>query len=99
MKEHGIIPITISKNISDILFATGIKSKKESSKESAALGEYQKGKAAFTEDTLMSMDLSKIDNIISGLEEEMHLAAQELDFEKAAVIRDEIKRIKKIARF
>jgi protein-arginine kinase activator protein McsA len=28
----------------------------------------------------------------------MYLAAQELDFEKAAVIRDEIKRIKKIAR-
>ena len=46
----------------------------------------------------MSMDLSKIDNIISGLEEEMHLAAQELDFEKAAIIRDEIKRIKKIVR-
>ena len=42
------------------------------------------------------MDLSKIDSIISGLEEEMNLAVKELNFEKAATIRDEIKRIKKI---
>ncbi len=41
------------------------------------------------------MDFSKIDNIISGLEEEMYLAAKELDFEKAAFIRDEIKKIRK----
>jgi excinuclease UvrABC nuclease subunit len=31
------------------------------------------------------------------LEEEMHLASQELNFEKAAFIRDEIKKIKNIA--
>jgi excinuclease ABC subunit B len=99
-EKNGIVPVTISKNISDILFASGIKSKKESRKAtataSAALVSEKRG--SFTEDGLMSMDLSRIDNIISGLEEEMHLAAQELDFEKAAIIRDEIKRIKKIVR-
>ncbi len=42
------------------------------------------------------MDLSGINGIISGLEEEMNLAAKELNFEKAAVIRDEIKKIKKL---
>ena len=92
--EHGIVPTTISKNISDILFASGIKSKKETRKAMAV----SERKPGFTEDTLMNMDFSKLDNIISGLEEEMYLAAQELDFEKAAIIRDEIKRIKKIAR-
>ena len=42
------------------------------------------------------MDPGKIANIISGLEEEMYLEARELQFENAAAIRDEIKRIKKI---
>jgi excinuclease ABC subunit B len=99
-EENGIVPVTISKNISDILFASGIKSKKESRKASASASAaaISEKRGSFTEDGLMSMDLSKIDNIISGLEEEMHLAAQELDFEKAAIIRDEIKRIKKIVR-
>jgi len=99
-EKNGIVPVTISKNISDILFASGIKSKKESRKASASASAalVSEKRGSFTEDGLMSMDLSKIDNIISGLEEEMHLAAQELDFEKAAIIRDEIKRIKKIVR-
>ena len=99
-EKNGIVPVTISKNISDILFASGIKSKKESRKAtaSASAAAVSEKRGSFTEDGLMSMDLSRIDNIISGLEEEMHLAAQELDFEKAAIIRDEIKRIKKIVR-
>jgi excinuclease ABC subunit B len=99
-EKNGIVPVTISKNISDILFASGIKSKKESRKATAtaSVSAVSEKRGSFTEDGLMSMDLSKIDNIISGLEEEMHLAAQELDFEKAAIIRDEIKRIKNIVR-
>jgi excinuclease ABC subunit B len=99
-EKNGIVPVTITKNISDILFASGIKSKKESRKATAtaSAAAISEKRGSFTEDTLMSMDLSKIDNIISGLEEEMHLAAQELDFEKAAIIRDEIRRIKTIAR-
>jgi len=91
--EHGIIPKTIIKNISDILYSTGIKSRKEARKEFAV----KEKMLPFSEEKLLDMDLSKIDNIISGLEEEMYLSAQELNFEKAAVIRDEIKRIKKIA--
>ena len=92
-EQHNIIPTTIIKSISDILYASGIKSKKTVKKEFSV-----KEKAAvFSNDRLLDMDFSKIDNIISGLEEEMHMAAQELDFEKAAFIRDEIKKIKNIA--
>ena len=90
--RHNIIPRTISKNISDILFATGIKSKKEARRELAV----KEHASHFDEDRLAEIDFSRIDNIISGLEEEMHLAAAELNFEKAADIRDEIKRIRKI---
>ena len=91
-RKYGIIPKTISKNISDILYATGIKSRKEAKKEFIV----REKVVSFSEEKLLGMDLSKIDNIISGLEEEMYLAAQELDFERAAVIRDEIRHIKKI---
>ncbi len=91
-EKYNIIPRTISKNISDILYASGIKSKKEAKKDFSV----KERAGAFNEKKLFDMDLSKIDIIISGLEEEMHLAVKELDFEKAAVIRDEIKRIKKI---
>jgi len=50
----------------------------------------------YSEEKLLNMDPSKIAGILSGLEEEMSLAARELDFEKAAVIRDKIKSIKNI---
>ena len=92
-EQHNIIPTTIIKSISDILYASGIKSKKTAKKEFSV----KEKAAAFSNDRLLDMDFSKIDNIISGLEEEMHMAAQELDFEKAAFIRDEIKKIKNIA--
>ncbi len=49
-----------------------------------------------SENKIMEMDLSNIANILSGLEEEMYIEARDLNFEKAASIRDEIKRIKKI---
>ena len=42
------------------------------------------------------MEPSRVATILIGLEEEMNLEARELNFEKAAMIRDEIKRIKKI---
>src|SRR4030066_2594887 len=92
-EQHNITPTTIIKSISDILYASGIKSKKTAKKEFSV----KEKAAALANDRLLDMDFSKIDNIISGLEEEMHMAAQELDFEKAAFIRDEIKKIKNIA--
>ena len=91
-KKNNIIPKTISKNISDILYASGIRSKVETKKSY----EVKDRKEKFEKEKLLDMDLSKIDSIISGLEEEMNLAAKELNFERAAIIRDEIKRIKKI---
>jgi excinuclease ABC subunit B len=91
-KMHNITPRTINKTISDILYNKGIKTRKEVKSEYKVSEE----KKSFSEDKLMDMDPSRIANIISGLEEEMYLEARELNFEKAAIIRDEIKRIKKI---
>jgi len=91
-KRHNITPKTINKTISDILYSRGIKTKKEA-KSDLKVSEKKK---LFGEDKLLDMEPSKVATILSGLEEEMNLEARELNFEKAAMIRDEIKRIKKI---
>ena len=91
-REHKITPKTINKAISDILYSSGIKTGKEAKAEFKV----SEKKKAFSEDKLMNMSPSEIAIILSGLEEEMSLAARELNFEKAAAVRDEIKKIKKI---
>jgi excinuclease ABC subunit B len=91
-REHNITPKTINKTISDILYSRGIKAVKET-KSGFRVREKKK---PLSEYNLLNMDPSRVAVIISGLEEEMHLYARELNFEKAAVVRDEIKRIKKI---
>ncbi len=91
-RKHNITPKTISKTVSDILYNKGIKAGKEA-KSGFKVSEKKK---RFSEDKLLDMNPSEIASIISGLEEEMYLEARELNFEKAAAIRDEIKRIKKI---
>lgn len=93
-KANNISPQTIVKNITDILYDSGIISKSKKLKQIANTVREKKSK--FNEDKLMNMDLKEVFAIISKLEEEMSLAARELEFEKAAAIRDEIKRIKKV---
>jgi len=93
-RKHNITPKTISKTISDILYNKGIKAGKEVKTEFKV----SEQKKVFSEDKLLNIDPSEVAIIISGLEEEMYLEARELNFEKAAAIRDEIRRIKKITR-
>ena len=93
-KENNIKPQTIIKSISDILHVSGLKRGKKPGKEIKVGEEF----THFSEDNLKEMDLKNIVAIISGLEEEMNIYAGELNFEKAAVLRDEIKNIKKITK-
>ncbi|MDD3520312.1 MAG: excinuclease ABC subunit UvrB [Actinomycetota bacterium] len=91
---NNIAPQTIVKNITDILYNSGITSKSKKLKQIS--DSVKERKSGFNEDKLINMDLKEVFAIISSLEEEMSLAARELEFEKAAAIRDEIKKIKKI---
>ena len=93
-KANNISPRTIVKNITDILYNSGIISKTKKLKQIAE--SVRERKSSFNEDNLAEMDLKEVFAIISSLEEEMSMAARDLEFEKAAAIRDEIKRIKKI---
>ena len=84
------LPLTIS----DILYSSGLKTKEEVKADFKVSDRVER----FSDGKLLDMDPSEVAKIISGLEEKMNLEARELNFEKAAVIRDEIKRITKITK-
>ena len=77
--EHGIVPQTIQKDI-----------QKELVKTYAKTGGEATGVMAIAED----MSGMEIANIIIDLEADMHMAAKNLEFERAAQIRDKIKELR-----
>lgn len=79
-KENNITPKTIVKSVRDVI-NTAIAAEDETLFESAKDEETE-----FTRDEIMEM--------IDALKPEMYRAAEELDFEKAAEIRDKIKELK-----
>jgi excinuclease ABC subunit B len=79
-EKHGIKPQTIRKAISDILELTNYRDLKKKRFEAEKL--------------ITRMPPEEIERAISALEEEMYAAAAELEFERAAVLRDQIKELK-----
>jgi excinuclease ABC subunit B len=83
-EEHGITPATIQKGISDIGDFLSIESKVPKGR-----GRSRRGKGE------ERMSGEQIERMIVELEEEMLLAADELRFEYAAKLRDEIKGLRR----
>jgi excinuclease ABC subunit B len=80
-QEHGITPKTILKNIHDI--TEGIETlQRETAKDEAVLE--------------MKLSGKKVSTLLKQKEKEMKQAAKELDFEVAAILRDEIKELQKM---
>jgi excinuclease ABC subunit B len=77
-EEHGIEPRTIVKGVSDIAELLGI---------SASVPYKERRKTARGED----MSVEELERLMATLEEEMFQAAEELRFEYAAKLRDEIR--------
>ena len=89
-KKNNITPQTIYKSLEEILNSTSIADvRKKEEKESFAFS-----KAA--EPVLKYMDASQKKDLIEQLTIQMHEAAKDLEFEKAAAIRDEIENLKKM---
>ena len=88
--ENNITPKTIFKSRDDILNSTSIAElrKKEPEHEAAF--------AKVAEPVLRYMTNDQKKDLISQLEEEMLNAAKDLEFEKAASLRDEIDKLKKL---
>jgi excinuclease ABC subunit B len=77
-EEHGVEPRTIVKGVSDITELLGI---------SGSVPYKERRKAAREKE----MSAEELERLMATLEEEMFAAAEELRFEYAAKLRDEIK--------
>jgi len=88
-KDHGITPTTIQKTIRNILEEFGIAPKEERAKR----GKKGEKKSVAELDTLG--DARPLEQIIKEKEKQMKEAAKDLDFELAAILRDEIRELKK----
>lgn len=88
--KNGIVPATIYKSMEDIMSATSIADiRKKDEKESY-------GFSKVAEPILKYMDKEQKEDLVDQLTEEMHKAAKDLEFEKAANLRDEIHKLKKM---
>ena len=80
--EHGIIPQTVKKGVRETVRATQ---------------EVQEAARRFIgEDIAKKLDSDDLEHVIGALETEMKTAAADLDFERAAELRDEIKELKQL---
>ncbi len=81
-REHGITPQTIFKTAEQILQATSV-------------ADVRKSVPAIAEPEIVYGDALSREELIDRLTKEMQIAAANLEFERAALLRDEIKRLKK----
>ncbi len=89
-KKHNIAPTTIYKTMEEILSSTSIADvrKKEEKQDY--------GFAKVAEPVLKYMNNDQKKDLIEQLMEEMQKAAKDLEFERAAFLRDEVNRLKKM---
>jgi excinuclease ABC subunit B len=81
-EEHGITPTAITKGVSDIA-------------EFLALDQPHVPKRTRRGKPVEGMDASELEKLVITLEEEMRVAAEELRFEYAAKLRDELKDLRR----
>ncbi|MFA7653893.1 MAG: excinuclease ABC subunit UvrB [Candidatus Magasanikbacteria bacterium] len=91
-KKHGITPKTIEKSIKNILEEFGITARGSGKASKKLKG---KSKTAAILEIEMQSDSRPVGEIIKDKERQMRQAAQELQFELASILRDEILELKK----
>jgi excinuclease ABC subunit B len=84
--EHGIQPTTIVKGIHDL------NERLRAVAESTVV--YQSDRQALAERALTAQNQAAIEKLLAQMEAEMRSAARELEFERAAALRDEIQQIR-----
>ena len=82
-EEHGIEPVSIMKDIRDLT-------------DQVAAHAVAENQAEYRVDAVTSLPQDEMMKIIAGLEEQMKVAAQNLEFEKAAALRDQVFELKGI---
>jgi excinuclease ABC subunit B len=91
--EHGITPKTIYKSVEEILSSTSIADVRKR--------EYEKEETRFlkiAEPIVRYMTKEQKQELVEQMTEEMLAAAKDLEFERAAFLRDEIEKMKKLVK-
>ncbi len=89
-EEHNISPKTIYKSMEEIMNSTSIADiRKKEEKDTFSF-------AKVAEPVLKYMDNDQKQDLIEQLTQQMHQAAKDLEFERAASLRDEVNRLKKM---
>jgi excinuclease ABC subunit B len=88
--DHNITPLTIYKSVEEIMSATSIADvrKKEEQQDFSF--------AKVAEPVLKYMNNDQKNDLIEELNQQMKQAAKDLEFERAAALRDEVNRLKKL---
>lgn len=90
--DHGIVPQTVFKSMEEILSSTSIADVRRKDEQN----NFAFSKVAEPVLKYMSSDQKK--DLIEQLTEQMHQSAKDLEFERAAALRDEITRLKKMVK-
>ncbi|MEJ5351866.1 MAG: excinuclease ABC subunit UvrB [Melioribacteraceae bacterium] len=90
-EKHGITPKTIYKSVEEILSSTSIADvrRKDYEREEATM-------LKVVEPVIKYMSNEQRQELIEQMTEEMYAAARDLEFERAAYLRDEIEKLKKL---
>ncbi len=92
-EEHGITPQTVLKSIEEIMNSTSIADVR---KREGSVKE-ETGFSFVAEPVVKYMTGEQKQDLIQQLTDEMKKAAKDLEFERAAALRDEIEKLKKLA--
>lgn len=88
--DHGIVPVSIHKAIRDITDSLSVEGRERAMAVGEEKGTYRSGKKADT------ANRKELEAVVLELEKQMKEAAKNLQFEKAAAIRDEMYELKSI---
>ncbi len=93
-EEHGITPTTIKKTLDEIMQSTSVADVSAKRTEQREAKEAAKPKELTPNFILKSMSASELESLIEQLKTELLQAAKDLEYERAADLRDEIERIR-----
>ncbi len=102
--EHGITPKSIVKPIRDLIDLVGVTDEVEAREPTAEvltaqelikLAEQQRAKVPWEVARLLMLSPQELEATVETLEREMRRSAADLDFEKAAVLRDQVTELRK----
>ncbi|MDR7419138.1 MAG: excinuclease ABC subunit UvrB [Armatimonadota bacterium] len=103
-EEHGITPESIHKPIRDLIDLQGVAEEMETyrpsgeiltAEELIKLAETQRAKVPWDVARLLMLSPAELEQTIAALDRAMRRAAADLQFEKAAVLRDQINELRK----